>query len=306
MSSSLLLLGAVLLILFALLFWQIGQRSAQQQKTQAYLQQTLTQLQQNKPTAVETNSTAFLELGPHSWNNLIARAGLTPTRRLYSQLALVIVLVFVATLFLFSLFASLVSLIITPVSLLVYLMLRAEKQKQKMHQQLPDLLDSMTRLLSIGNSLGSAFHGTVPLTTAPLRPALDRVSALMYSGQSFDVALYQVGHQYRLKELNLIAGIVRIATQFGGRSDQVFQRLSRFMRDQEQARQELHALSTEVRLSAWILALLPVGIAATIITLNPTLLINMWQDPSGKIMLLIALILQITGSYWLYKLAKSL
>lgn len=306
MNASLLLLGAVLLILFSLLLWQIGQRSAQQQKAQAYLQQALVQIQQNGHGEAELYAPVALTLGPNSWNNLLARAGITPTKDFYLKLALIIVFVFAAFFFLFSVTAALISLIIAPVCLFFYLILRAKKQKQKMHQQLPDLLESMTRLLTIGNSLGAAFHGSVPLTAAPLRPALERVSALMYSGQSFDVALSQVGHQYQSNEIHLIAGVVRIATQFGGRSDQVFQRLSRFMRDQDLARQELHALSTEVRLSAWILALLPIGIAAIIIFLNPSLLINMWHDPSGKTMLFIALTLQVSGSYWLYRLAKSL
>ncbi|RYH47795.1 MAG: hypothetical protein EON54_16220 [Alcaligenaceae bacterium] len=59
-------------------------------------------------------------------------------------------------------------------------------------------------------------------------------------------------------------------------------------------------------MSAWILSLLPIGIAAYIVMFNPTLIIGMYNDPTGFKMLIAAVVLQIGGSYWLYRLAKSL
>ena len=73
-----------------------------------------------------------------------------------------------------------------------------------------------------------------------------------------------------------------------------------------QARNELSASSAEIRLSAWILALLPVGIAGFIMMANNDLFLGLWRDPSGFKMLVTAVVLQIGGSYWLYRMAKSI
>ena len=51
----------------------------------------------------------------------------------------------------------------------------------------------------------------------------------------------------------MVAAVVSIALRFGGRSDQVLERMAAFMRDVSQARSELSASSAEIRLSAWIL-----------------------------------------------------
>lgn len=306
MIASVLLALAISLFLIAVLVWHLGKRSATQKSTRAYLQQALLHLGQDPDLDAAPRTSSYVDFGPASWNNLIARAGHSPTQRLYLQWLFIVMAVFCLVLLSTTVLLAVVSLLLSGLGLGFYLVVKADRIKQRMNKQLPDFLESMARLLTIGNSLSAAFSNSLPTMEAPLRLALDRVSALMYSGQSFDIALQNVANQYRSKELSLIAGVVAIATQFGGRSDLVFQRMARFMRDQEQARHELHALSSEIRLSAWILALLPLGMAGAIIVINPHLLINMWQDSTGKIMLLAALFLQIAGSYWLYKLAKSI
>ncbi|MCK9507216.1 MAG: type II secretion protein F, partial [Pigmentiphaga sp.] len=86
----------------------------------------------------------------------------------------------------------------------------------------------------------------------------------------------------------------------------VLERMAGFMRDLQQARQELFAMSAEVRLSAWILALLPVGVAALILVANNELFMTMWEDPLGKMLLFAAVGLQALGSFLLYKMAKAI
>ena len=143
------------------------------------------------------------------------------------------------------------------------------------------------------------------------QPAGDQPKAIAdlsrrIEGGELDAALVHVSRLYGLKELYMIAAVVSLAMRFGGRSDQVLERMAAFMRDVAQARNELSASSAEVRLSAWILALLPVGIAGFIIVTNNNLFMGLWHDPAGFKMLVTAVALQIGGSYWLYRMAKSI
>lgn len=224
---------------------------------------------------------------------------------------LVSYLVFIAcltiTIYFFSNTAiALISFIVLIIFSLIFLKMHMNKNKTRLIQQLPHFLESMVRLLSVGNSLTASFQHTLPSLEKPLQPVLEQVSALLYSGQNFDDALHTVAKKHQLAELSLIASVISIALQFGGRSDQVLQRMANFMRDLEHARMELHALSAEVRLSAWILALMPLALAGAILTINSSLLVDMWYDPTGRTMLYIAFFLQVTGSFWLYKMAKSI
>src|SRR3546814_77350 len=168
-----------------------------------------------------------------------------------------------------------------------------------MVSQVPDFLDMMVRLMTVGNSLGSAFHGAAAKINDPLLEVVERASSLNRSGKELDVALRQVSRQYGLHELYLMAAVVGVAIRFGGRSDQVLERMAVFIRDLDQARHELVALSAEVRLSAWVLALMPLGIACFILFFNNELFMGMWYDDAGRKLLIGAVVLQIVGSYWL-------
>ncbi|WP_371411861.1 type II secretion system F family protein, partial [Pseudomonas amygdali] len=55
-----------------------------------------------------------------------------------------------------------------------------------------------------------------------------------------------------------------------------------------------------------VLALLPVGMAGYFLTVNPSYLLHMWNDDSGKIMLSMAFVLQATGCVVLWRMLRSI
>jgi tight adherence protein B len=63
-------------------------------------------------------------------------------------------------------------------------------------------------------------------------------------------------------------------------------------------------MSAETRLSAWILALLPVGIGGFLMLTNPRYFGAMWFDASGRQLVYLAFGLQIVGAYVLYRLTR--
>ena len=78
------------------------------------------------------------------------------------------------------------------------------------------------------------------------------------------------------------------------------------MRDLEQAQQELSATTSETRMSAWVLGLLPPASAVLMAISSPEFFQPVLHDPLGHKILLIALGLELLGGFLLYRLAKSL
>lgn len=181
---------------------------------------------------------------------------------------------------------------------------RVSKRRAKMLSQLPGFLDNMVRLISIGNSPHAAFQfasGNVP---EPLGAALLHVNASLSVSPDLGQAMAQLERTWKLPEFGLLAAVFRMSTRYGGRVDQVLERVSAYIRDRLSAERELHSLSTEVRLSAWILALLPIIVGTLIMLLNQGYFMRMWQDDSGQKMIFIAAGLEVIGSYLLYRLAR--
>lgn len=237
--------------------------------------------------------------------NLFLRAGIEAhTRWLAVNISIILLITMIAGMFAGSLGFCIV-LLVSILGTIFRFWLMITRREKRIVRQIPTFLDLLVRQVTVGTSLGSAFQQIAPKTNAPLGEILNRAAQLNRAGVDLDVAVKQTARMYRVEQLLMIGSVLGVSTKFGGRSDQVLERIAGFMRDIEQAQDELVALSSETRMSAWILGALPVLVAAFLMIFNSQFFMGMWNDPLGRKMLLGAVMLQIIGSILLYRLAKS-
>ncbi|ELW9528859.1 MULTISPECIES: type II secretion system F family protein [Burkholderia] len=186
----------------------------------------------------------------------------------------------------------------------VWLASRIQRRRLKIVRQIPSFLDGIVRLVTLGNSVPAAFQSALLTTEEPLRGCLDHVSRMLRGGVEIDRAMVHIAKIYRTEEFELVGSVLRLSVKYGGRADVMLERMAVFMRDLEQAERELTAMSAETRLSAFVLVMLPIGIGSFIVLNNPKYLYGMWNDPGGRMLLMLAFLLQLTGSVWLYRMAR--
>ncbi|MCS3504659.1 type II secretion system F family protein [Achromobacter sp. AGC78] len=303
-----LILGALALVLAsgAVLLWRHANSGARRAASSAFLDNQLKRGREAVEAAPFAEGGRAMRSGFSGWDRLLLLAGVRQSVGFYLRIAIPVVAGAVLAWVFLGPLSGVVSFIMLAVLTYFLLWLRADKRRRRMIAQLPAFLDNIVRLITIGNSMGAAFQTAAASTDQPLLEVVETAASLSRSAKELDAALVQVSRMYGLKELYMVAAVVSLAMRFGGRSDQVLERMAAFMRDVAQARNELTASSAEVRLSAWILALLPVGIAGFIMVANNKLFMGLWEDPLGFKMLLTAVVLQIGGCYWLYRMAKSI
>lgn len=179
-----------------------------------------------------------------------------------------------------------------------------QRYKKRVLQQLPSFIDGMVRMVVLGHSTQSAFVAAAGNAKEPLRKVVAQAASFSKAGMSIDQSIRTASRSLELKEFLLLAAVVQVGSKFGGRIDSLLERVADFMRDKEQADRELRALSAEVRVSAWILSLLPLVVGGAIITLNAAYFMKMWDDPVGRWIALGGLGLQAIGAFCLYRLAR--
>lgn len=187
-----------------------------------------------------------------------------------------------------------------------WLQRRVVQLQRKLLRQLPDFLDNVVRLAGIGNSLPMAFQSAATQIPMPLRGLLDSTVLHTRNGLDLDRALSLAAQPYRLEVLEVLAVVLGVSVRIGGRADQILQRMSDFMRDLEQAQQELLATTSETRMSAWVLGLLPPICATLMAIASPDFFQPVIEQPLGHKLLALALALEAIGAFLLYRLAKSI
>ncbi|WP_431065053.1 type II secretion system F family protein [Methylotuvimicrobium sp.] len=227
-----------------------------------------------------------------------------------SQQVLAGLLAMMMIVFLVGLWKGLAIALSTPIiiMLLIYLWLlhKAKKRIVLILAQLPLFLDQVLRGLGTGRSMEGALSLAADETPAPLKDIITRVLRAGKLGADLGEAIQEAADLYRINELYLLALSIRINRSYGSSVRDMLQNVAKMIHDREAARGELRALTGETRVTAWVLGLLPPSLAVYIMLMNPRYLETMWQDASGRILLMIAIGLQLAGAFTLWRMVKSI
>ncbi len=286
------LCGLVLLATSVGLFYNGVRKSAEERTLQR-----LGQLPE--PVVVEKPVRGGLEL-------LLLRAGFDLNAdRLMLWVAAWLLLIALGRLF-FGWPGALLMLVLGPLLWRLYMGWRYRRRLQHMIEQLPTLLDHAVRSLKAGRTLSDAVLGAVDVCADPLRGAMQRVQRNVQMGVSLDEALQDLADLYDQDEFRVFALGLRINHRYGGSSSELLENLVKLIREREQAARQLRAMTGETRMTALVLAMLPIGIAGYFLLVNPAYLLSMWNNHDGQLMLLAAFTLQVLGCLALWRMLRSI
>lgn len=196
----------------------------------------------------------------------------------------------------------LVALVATGTSTLSWL---GNRREVRILDQLPGFLEHVIRAASTGSNLYAAFEIAMEESGSPLREVMCRIPRQVQVGATLDEALLQTTAPLGLKEFEMLTLTVRVAQRFGGSVRGPLGSLADGIRQREQARRQLWALTGETRLSAWILGAIPVAVGCWVAAINPDYLGGMWRDPTGRVLLLLSVGLQISGCWLLHRMLRA-
>jgi tight adherence protein B len=293
------MLKPTLLILICLTLLGLSIRLFYNGLRQTGIDRTLGRLMQGQPQlAVAKSSWAGLE-------RAFLRAGLgRPTERLGLWLllwALGILLGFALA----SWIGLLALLLMPPLALRLYISWCYQRRLKRMIEQLPPLLDHTVRSLKSGRTLADAVLVAIDAAEDPLKNAMGRVQRNVHLGVSLPDAVTDFAELYEKDEFRLFALGLKVNHRYGGNASELFENLIKMIRERDQAARQLRAMTGETRITAVVLALMPVGLAAYFLLSNPKYLLAMWNSSSGQMMLATAFGLQVVGCLALWRMLRS-
>lgn len=187
---------------------------------------------------------------------------------------------------------------------LAYLKRQTRVVAEKADAQLPDVLGQMAASLRSGHSLTQAIEAVGEEASAPLGPQFRRVIAETQVGRDLDDALVVMADRIGSRDLRWSVRAMMIQSRTGGTLSDVLDVLAEFMRDREEVRREVRALTADGRISAWILGLLPFVVGGALLLLNPAYLTPLVTEALGWVMLAAAGVLMAIGMVWIRKVVR--
>lgn len=193
------------------------------------------------------------------------------------------------------------TLLIGPV---VYLQIKAAGLKQKFQQQLPDAIDLMVSVLRSGHSVPQAVKSVASDSAKPLGHEFAHVEQRMNLGLSLSEALTFSQEKYPLTELELIRRAVSIQNEVGGSLAELLEKTNGTLRQRLKLKRHIKVLTTQSRLTGFIVALLPLILGLALELLSPGYMAPLFETDLGKMLLVLAFGLQVLGVFLMKKMTE--
>ncbi|MBV9675807.1 MAG: type II secretion system F family protein [Acidobacteriaceae bacterium] len=191
-------------------------------------------------------------------------------------------------------------------ALMPFLLVLRKRAKaiSEFEKQLPDALDFLSRSMRAGHGFSIALDMLAADAPEPLGAAFRRVANEMQLGSSLESALQKLIILYPLVDVRFFVSSVMLQQETGGNLGEILTNLAQIIRERFGIRGKIKAVSAHGRITGLVLVLIPVGVAILLMLGNPRYLLDMLNDPIGKLMVYGALIGQVLGYFAIKKIVN--
>jgi len=186
---------------------------------------------------------------------------------------------FVLSQFLAPVFAAIAAFALSILVPIIVLKAMAEERNKKLIAQMPDALELMARSLRVGHPLAVTVATVATDMPDPIGSEFGIIQDQINFGDDVATAFRDFADRTNVEDTRFLAVSVGIQHGTGGNLARILRILAKVIRDRATMRKKIRSISSEGRLSAFILTILPFGIFGSIFMTSPSFYANVADDP---------------------------
>lgn len=184
-------------------------------------------------------------------------------------------------------------------------LLRDRTQRiMRFEEQLPDAIDMVKRALRAGHP----FTGAIKLVADEMDEPVAGEFAATFADINYgnDARRAMLGLLQRVPSVTVMALVTSVLVQreTGGNLAEILERIAAVVRGRFKLQRKVKTLSAEGRLSAWILALVPLVLFAVIWVTSPDYLPMLLEEEAGKKMIIYGVVSGVVGIFWVRRIIR--
>jgi tight adherence protein B len=187
---------------------------------------------------------------------------------------------------------------LAPVGAKLIVSMRTSKRRARFADQVDDTVQLIAGSLRAGHGLNRSLAAVASDAEDPTNEELARVVNEVRLGRNLSESLGLTAKRMQSDDFEWVAQAIAINQETGGNLAEVLDQVGKTIRDRNEIRRQVRALSAEGRLSAIVLVALPIVVFLFLIIAQPTYFNAFFQNPLGIVALVVAGILLILGSIW--------
>jgi tight adherence protein B len=173
---------------------------------------------------------------------------------------------------------------------------------KRLNAQIVEMLGMVANSLKSGYGLMQSFDFAANQMDPPLATEVRRMLRDASLGMAGEDALRAMGERIDSADLDMVLTAINIQRAVGGNLAEVLEGVSFTMRERERIRGEVTTLTSQQRMTGFIIGGLPVGMGLLFLLLNPDYMGLMFTTTAGRVMLLLAVGLEFLGAMSMKKI----
>jgi tight adherence protein B len=155
----------------------------------------------------------------------------------------------------------------------------AQRRRKRMQEQFPNALDVFIRALRAGHPIASAIDLIATEMDDPIGSEFGLVADAVSYGANLDDALLGMAERWDMGDMRMFVVCVSVQTETGGNLAEILENLASVIRDRASMFLKVRALSSEGRMTGWMLSVLPVLAFTGLFLVNPGFYLDVAGDP---------------------------
>jgi tight adherence protein B len=169
-------------------------------------------------------------------------------------------------------------------------------------------LADTTTLLSNSLRAGSSFLQSIELVSrespAPMGEEMGRVVREVNLGLALEEALANLVRRIKSDDLDLMVTAIGVQQQVGGNLAEILDTIAFTIRERVRIKGEINTLTAQGRMSGYLVAFLPIGIAVTLNFINPDFMRPLFTQLIGQILLGVGGVMMVIGFFAIQKIVS--
>nr|WP_298897300.1 type II secretion system F family protein [uncultured Altererythrobacter sp.] len=155
----------------------------------------------------------------------------------------------------------------------------AMARRKRMEHQFPIALDIFVRALRSGHPIASAIDLLTKEMEDPIGSEFGLISDEVAYGADLVGALEHMAERWELDDMMMFVVSLSVQSQTGGNLAEILENISKVIRERHQMFMKVKALSSEGRMTAWMLTVLPIFAFLSIFVATPQYYLENSEDP---------------------------
>ncbi|MXP41614.1 secretion system protein [Altererythrobacter soli] len=155
----------------------------------------------------------------------------------------------------------------------------AQRRRKRMQAQFPVALDIFVRALRSGHPVASAMDLLTHELEDPIGSEFGLVIDEVSYGAELTDALHDMAERWDLDDIRMFVVSLSVQNETGGNLAEILDNLSKVIRERASLYLKVRALSSEGRMTGWLLVALPIITFVMLFSMNPGFYLDVATDP---------------------------